>query len=236
MLNRKDIIAHNLKVMSEKEVSIINNADQSDYLFSALTIEGGGVFKKGIAIGMQEKMVPGLIIYDTENFYGFSEKYGLSLMCQHNEYIELSLPENFFENNEKNVLQPSMPNLNNSLLVDLKETIKNVDKNLNIDIQIKDASNFYITIPEDYGKSKFNLTFDISFIYDLNSIISNISLVFINNSNKFAYVKIVQNNNYNIYYNQQFSIEIGEKLIYKINLEIINENNFIISNQIFNKK
>ena len=187
MLNKKDIICGNLKILSSKEVSSIPNNgpnEEDDYLFGALTVEGGCAFKKGVSIGMQDKMVSGLIIYDNENFYGFSEKYGLSLMSPHSEYIELSLPDNFFKNNEKNKLQPSMPTLNNSLLVDLKDTEKNINKNLNIDIQIKDSSNFYIVIPENYSKSTFTLTFDITFIYDLNSIISNISLAFINNSNK----------------------------------------------------
>jgi hypothetical protein len=238
MLNKKDIIAHNLKVTSEKEVSIIYNDDQENYLFSALTIEGGGVFKKGIAVGMQDKMVPGLIIYDNENFYGFSEKNGLSLMSPHNEYIELTLPDNFFESNEKNILQPSMPNVNNSALVDLKETEKNINKNLNIDIQIKDINNFYILIPNSYTKSKFELTFDISFIYDLNIIISNLSLAFINNSNKNAFIKIVDNNNNrtSFYYEKDFLTEIMSNTVYKINLEIINENNFIISSKSFMRK
>ena len=67
MLNQKDIIARNIKIINDKDISIINNNDDENYLFSALTVEGGGVFKKGIAIGMQEKMVPGLIIFDNEN-------------------------------------------------------------------------------------------------------------------------------------------------------------------------
>ena len=105
MLNKKDIICGNLKILSSKEVSSIPNNghnEEDDYLFGALTVEGGCAFKKGVSIGMQDKMVSGLIIYDNENFYGFSEKYGLSLMSPHLEYIELSLPNNFFQNNEKN--------------------------------------------------------------------------------------------------------------------------------------
>ena len=242
-MNKKDIICGNLKILSSKEVSSIQNNDndndtEDDYLFGALTVEGGCAFKKGISIGMQEKMVSGLIIYDNENFYGFSEKYGLSLMSSHTEYIELSLPDNFFQNNEKNKLQPSMPNLNNSVLVDLKDTEKNTDKSLNIDIQIKDINNFYIIIPDNYSTSKFTLTFDISFIYDLNSIISNISLAFINNSNKFAFVKIINNavnTANNIFYDTNFSNEITLNSIYKINLDVINENNFILSSRNYSK-
>lgn len=95
----KDLTLKNVKIMSEKEVSVINNNDENedDYIYGSLTVEGGGAFKKGISIGMQEKMVSGLLIYDKENFYGFSEKYGLSLLSHTHEYIELTIPENIFE-------------------------------------------------------------------------------------------------------------------------------------------
>ena len=49
MLNQKDIVAQNIKILSGKNVSVINNNDE-DYIFSALTVEGGGAFKKGISI------------------------------------------------------------------------------------------------------------------------------------------------------------------------------------------
>ena len=169
MFNQKDILAQNIKILNEKEVSIISNPDE-DYLYGALTVEGGGVFKKGLAIGMQEKMISGLLIYDDENFYGFSEKYGLSLLSPHPEYNELSIPNNIFENKDsRNTLQPVQKNTEN--FQNLKETDKIENKNLNIDLQIKDSNNFYIVIPDDYSNSKFILTFDITYIYDLNSII-----------------------------------------------------------------
>jgi hypothetical protein len=58
-------------------------------------------------------MVPGLIIYDNENFYGFSEKYGLSLLSPHSEYSELLIPNNIFENKSNNKLQPVQNNGDN---------------------------------------------------------------------------------------------------------------------------
>ena len=160
MLNQKDIIARNIKIINDKDISIINNNDDENYLFSALTVEGGGVFKKGIAIGMQEKMVPGLIIFDNENFYGFSDKNGLSLLSTHMEYNELSMPKNIFEN-PVNKLQPVQNNLSENFK-NLKETEKIENKNLNIDLQIKDTNNFYIIIPKEYSNNKFFLTFDIN--------------------------------------------------------------------------
>jgi hypothetical protein len=231
MFNQNDIIAKNIKIINEKEVSIINNDDE-DYIFSALTVEGGGVFKKGIAIGMQEKMVPGLIIYDSENFFGFSEKYGLSLISTHPEYIELSIPDNIFENKlERNIIQPTNKN-NSEHFQNLKETEKIENKNLNIDIELKDTNNFYIIIPENYDISKSILSFNITYIFDLNTIISNISLVIINKSNKEAFFKITNNN---CYYEDNFDNTLNKNSINKIFLEIINNNYFIVHKKKYSK-
>jgi hypothetical protein len=227
MLNQRDIVTKSLKVVDTKDVSIINNEDNDDYLFSALTCEGGGVFKKGIAIGMQDKMVSGLIMYDSENFFGYSEKYGLSLLSTHPEYVELNIPETIFEN--KNVLQPIDKNPSEHLQ-NLKETTK--DKRLNIDIEIKDTNNFYITIPQNYSLSNFRLIFDVSFLYDLNTIISQISLVFINNSNKSLFLDIKNNN---CYFEDNFNNEIIKNSINKISCEVINEECFLITSKNFTR-
>jgi len=224
MLNQKDIIAQNIKILNDKDISIITHDDE-DYIFSALTVEGGGVFKKGIAIGIQQKMIPGLLMYDNENFFGYSEKYGLTLLSNHPEYTELELPENIFDTKEgRNILQPVQKNTSEHFQ-NLKETEKIENKNLNIDLQIGDSSNFYIIIPENYSAPKFVLTFDITYIYNLNSIISNLSLVIINESNKPAFFKITNK----CYYGKDFNNELSQKSITKINLEIITENHFIVT-------
>ena len=221
MLNQKDIVAQNIKILNERDVSMINNSDE-DYIYSALTCEGGGVFKKGISIGLQEKMIPGLLIYDNENFYGFSDKNGLSLLSTHPEYNQLFIPDNIFE--DKNVLQPVQHNESDHFK-NLKETEKIENKNLNIDLEIKDSNNFYIIVPSNYNSSKFILTFDITYIYDLNSIISNLSLVLINESNKSLFFKI---KNDNCYYKDNFNNEITKNSINKISLDVINKDYFIV--------
>jgi hypothetical protein len=230
MLNQKDIIARNIKIINDKDISIINNGDDENYLFSALTVEGGGVFKKGIAIGMQEKMIPGLIIFDNENFYGFSDKNGLSLLSTHMEYNELSIPKNIFENTISK-LQPVQMNASENFK-NLKETEKIENKNLNIDLQVKDTNNFYIIIPNEYSNNKFILTFDIHYLYDLNSIISNLSLVLINNSSKSIFFKFV---NDNCYIENNFSYEVEKVTICKIKAEIINNDYFILTQKKFTK-
>jgi hypothetical protein len=232
MLNKKDIIAQNLRVLNDKDINIIRNDDDEDFCLGGLIVEGGGIFRKGIAVGIQERMVPGLIIYDNENFYGFSEKFGLNLLSQHTDYSELSLPDNFFDRrDERNVLQPKLKE--NSDFENAKNTERNVSKNLAIDIQIKDIQNFYITIPENYSNSTFQLTFDLNYIYDLNIVISSLSLVFINLSNKVVELKIM---NDNFYYENDFTNIIPAKSSYKLNMEIINSFTFMISKKIFYQK
>jgi hypothetical protein len=232
MFNQKDIIANNIRILNDKDVSVIVN-DDDNYLFSALTVEGGGVFKKGLSIGMQEKMIPGLLMYDDENFYGFSEKYGLCLLSAHPEYNELFIPDNVFDNkDERNKLQPVQVN-SSEHFQNLKDTEKIENKNLNIDLEIKDSNNFYIIIPENYSNSKFIITFDITYIYDLNSIISNLTLILINKSNKSLFFKII---NDNCYYEKDFNNEIEKNTLNRINLEVINNNYFIINKTTFIKK
>lgn len=229
MLNQKDIVAKNIKILSDKEVSVINNDDE-DYLFSALTVEGGGVFKKGIAIGMQEKIVPGLIIYDEENFYGYSEKYGLLLLSKYPDYNKLEMHSSIFENKIEKI-QPIQSNNQIDTFQNSKDN-KTGNKNLNIDLQIKDISNFYIIIPIEYDFSNFEITFDIKYIYDLNSIVSSLSLIIINESNKNSYINIINNN---CYYENKFNNELKPNSVNKIYLEIINSDYFLISQTKFTK-
>jgi hypothetical protein len=230
MYNSNDLTIQSLKILSNRDVSVIENKDE-DYIFSALTVDGGISAKKGVSIGYQDKMVSGLMIYDDENFYGFSEKYGLSLLSTHPEYNQLKLPSSIFENKEERTLQPTPKNVSEHFK-NLKDTEKEEIKNLNIDLQIKDFNNFYITIPDDYNSFKFTLVFNINYIYDLNSIISYINFVIINESDKSISIKIL---NSNCFYDSKFTDLINKKSIIKINMEVINNDYFLISSKVFEK-
>ncbi len=225
-MNQKDIILKTLKITNDKDVSVINN-QEDDYIYSSLTCEGGGVFKKGLSIGFQDKMVSGLLIYDDENFYGYSEKFGLTLLSNHHEYEELNIPIEVYQmdNQSVNRLQPTLQNESEHFKNSV-ETDKPEIKNLNIDIEIKDTNNFYIIIPKEYSDNKMIITFDINYIYNLDSIISKLSLVIINESLKSVFFKII---NTNCYFDNNFNNEITKNSIHKINLEIITPNHFIIS-------
>jgi hypothetical protein len=229
-MNQKDIIVNTLKITSNKDVTIINTEDE-DYYYSSFVSEGGGIFKKGISIGFQDKMTPGLIIYDDENFYGYSEKFGLSLLSNHHEYEELSIPTSTFQDDNESInrLQPTPKNTSEHFK-NMSDTDKENIKNLNIDIEVKDASNFYIIIPKEYSNNKMIITFDITYIYNLDTIISNLSLVIINESNKSVFFKITNNN---CFYENNFENEITKSSIHKINLEIINSNYFLITKKYF---
>lgn len=231
MIHHKDTITQNIKIINTRDATIINNNDDEYNVFAPLTVEGGAVLKKGVVIGIQEKMISGLLLYDNENFYGFSDKHGLSLLSPHTEYTELEIPQSVFLLEKPNILQPKTTTTqNNEFFKDLNN--ENENKNLNIDLQIKDTHNFYINIPESYSKSLFNLTFDITYIYDLNSIISNITLVFINKSDKNVFFKIL---NKNCYYQDNFNNNINKNSIIKLNVEVVNEDFFLITKLDFHK-
>jgi hypothetical protein len=82
-----DLNINFLNVLNNKDVTQLNN----NIFKSALTVEGGGVIKKGLKIGYQENMVSGLLIYDNENFFGYSDKYGLTPLSKHNDYTQLEI-------------------------------------------------------------------------------------------------------------------------------------------------
>ena len=229
-MNQKDIITKTLRITSDKDVSIINTDDEI-YYNSSFVSDGGGIFKKGLAIGFQDKMTPGLIIYDDENFYGYSEKFGLSLLSNHHEYEELTIPISAFESENESInrLQPIPPNTSEHFK-NMTNTDKETIKNLNIDIEVKDASNFYIVIPKEYSNNKVIITFDITYIYNLDTIISNLSLAIINESTKSVFFKIT---NSNCFYEENFKNEITKNSIHKVNLEIINDNYLLISKKYY---
>jgi hypothetical protein len=229
-MNQKDIISKTLRVTSTKEVSVINTQDE-EYYNSSFICDGGGIFKKGLAIGFQDKMTPGLVVYDDENFYGYSEKFGLSLLSNHHEYEELTIPVSAFESEDTSInrLQPTPKNTSEHFK-NMSDTDKETIKNLNIDIEVKDSSNFYIVIPKQYSDNKVIITFDITYIYNLDTIISNLSLVIINESIKSVFFKIT---NSKCFFEDDFQNEITKRSIHRLNLEIINDNYFLVTKKKF---
>ena len=215
MSRNKDGFFHKLTISNDKEVSTIYNEDNNDYIHGSLTCEGGGVFHKGLCIGMQEKMNSGLLIYDNQNFYGFSDKYGLILLSNNCEYRELEIEEI-----KNSAIKPTKPN----------ESSNSIEhKNIQLNIYVKDNPNFYIIIPENYNEL-VQLVFNIQYIINDETMISNIHLVFINKSNKNI---IINHNGNNLYINENYKNKENKQQIIKYDLDIISNQYLLISANYF---
>ena len=167
---RNDNKFNSLILNNKKEVfSIIN--DGENYNHGTLTCLGGGSFHKGVSIGMQDRMVNGLLIFDDENFFGYSQKNGLILLSINYDYKELE-----------------MPNMDSNL--------EKQEKILNIDLTFRDIINYYINLPNTIDKYNISLVFNIKFIYDDESLVNKINFHIINDNKKDIKYNILNNNIY----------------------------------------
>ncbi len=181
-MNSRNLIVQTLKVTQTDDVNIYeDHVRDSIHTMAPFTIEGGMSVGKGIKIGVQENLVPGLIVYDGENFMGFSEKFGLTMLGVHQQSTFLELPNSLLLNNR---IQPTPKPLSNNG----ENTINNNSmgnsnngglKRLNIELEIKDISNFYVKIPQSLGN---DLHFDVEFVFVENCFISEFHLFVINES------------------------------------------------------
>lgn len=169
MYNR-DTKLNTLLLNNKKEVFSINNENEK-YNYGTLTCLGGGSFHKGLSIGMQDKMVNGLLIFDDENFFGFSEKNGLILLSLNHDFRELEIPL-------------------------LDSNSENNEKILNIDLTFRDIINYYLKIPDTIDKHNISLIFNINFIYDDESLINQINFHIINDNKNDIKFNIKNNNIY----------------------------------------
>ena len=220
-----DLNVNFLNVLNNKDVIHIDN----DVFKGALTVEGGGVIKKGLKIGYQEKMVSGLLIYDNENFFGYSDKYGLTLLSKHTDYTQLIIEKDFFEKSDIQKISPIQTNGG-------KDMVKNSSTDLNkiipikLDIEFKDLSNFYLTIPSLYSNKQFNLNIDLELLINNECLITNVTIAIINESSRNISYKFI---NSNCYYQKGFDNIVNGNNIVKINVELIDKKYFLISNLIY---
>ena len=213
MSKYKDGIYSKITITNNSEVKEIFNDDET-YIYSSLTSKGGISTHKGLSIGMQEKMVSGLMIYDNENFYGYSDKYGLILLSNNNEYQELEIPD--INSNKLNA------NDNN------KEIEK---KKLNLNLILKDNNNYFLKINKYV--SDIELIFDNNFIIDEETMLSNYSLVLLNESIINIKINFIGNN---LYFSNNFNNDIKSKEFIKFNIDYINNNYILIDRIGYNSK
>ncbi len=221
----KDGLFNFLTIKNEDEVYVYENVDEENSVDSVAPIvcEGGCVIKKGLKVGFQENLVPGLIIYDNENFYGFSEKHGL---CQLNQIkqstIRLQLPDTLFADRKK--IQSVQSNTQTSMTTNSVDT--NSLKRMNIDITVKDISRFYLIIPEQYLSTTFHLHFDIKFMFVENTVYNIFELYIINESNKKLSFDIKNNN---VYWRENSNKNIKEREIKEIICKKISNQHYIMN-------
>ena len=201
----KNNIFDSLILNNEKEVFSVNNNNNKKNM-STLTCFGGASIHKGLSIGMQDKMVDGLLIYDDENFFGYSNKNGLILLSLNHDFKELELP--IFDSN-----------------------LKNSEKTLNIDLTFRDIINYYIVIPNSIEKYNISLIFNIKFIYDDESLVNQINFHIINDNKKEIQYNISNNN---IYYSSS-KFKKNNNSIIKINVNYIDIEHMICNIEKYTK-
>lgn len=196
---------NSLILENQKEVFCIKD-EENNYNSGTLTCLGGASFHKGLSIGMQDRMVNGLLIYDDENFFGYSEKNGLILLSLNYDFKELEMPV-------------------------FDEKLEKQEKTLNIDMTFRDILNYYINIPNSIDKYDISLVFNIKFIYDDESLVNEINFHIINDNKKEIKYNIM---NDNIYYSSS-KFKKNNNSIIKLNLNYIDSQHIICNTEKFVK-
>ena len=223
-----DLNVNVLNILSTKDVNYVENTKYTPYFFGALNVEGGATVKRGLRIGYQEKLVPGIMIYDNENFFGYSEKYGLQLLNKASDYNELMITNDFFMEDAKNKISPAKTSFGKDLINEIKSGDDNF-KSIDIDILLKDITKYSLIIPDIYSSRKFHLTLDLQLIVDDECFITDLSFVIINESNKSLSIKISKDKDTKYYFSKEFQDDIGPQMIAKIDIEMIDKKYFLIS-------
>ena len=165
--------------------------------FGPFIVNGGSIFKKGMIVGMQDKMVNGLLFYDKQNFYGYSEKYGICLLSPHFEYQQI----------EYEVETPKRSPIQTTYGHDTYQTT--TPSPVPLEIVFQDSMNYYVLVEE-----MLHPVFELELFYDLNSIVPCVQLVFINRG---KYPCRILFKNKNVYLNQSVpEILVGEVIQFKM--------------------
>ena len=212
-----------LKVTSDTPVSEYKHKDGTIYKNGSIRTNGGIYVEKGIKIGNQEQVCNGMVYYDGENFFGYSEKLGTCLLSNHSLSSELMLPNTIFENiiqekgnKKKYVITAAQNNLTKtSTQMDIEgeeEKEEILVKNIHVDVVMKDIKTFYIMIPQIYQNTNFHLNLVITFQFDEMSYINDAKLHIINQTHKKVSVEI-GNDKRNVYYETDYKNIVEEKNI-----------------------
>jgi hypothetical protein len=220
-MNSRNPILQSLKITSQEEVQVIEDTvHEKIHTMAPLLVEGGVSVGKGIKIGIQENLVGGMMVYDGENFLGFSEKFGLTLLSNHHQSTYLEIPLSIFQ---KKIL----PTTSSETKDDRKFQELDGIKKMNMALEIKDISTFYIRIPEIYGTSTFQLFFQIELFFEENHFVSEIQLYIINESKKN--ISFDFQNKMKIFYQKEFLKSLEGFQIRQIKIHRVSPQHLFIS-------
>lgn len=223
---KTDGIFHTLKITNKEEVNSFDNKKTGEVqTIAPLIVEGGASFNKGIKLGIQENLIPGLIIYDGENFLGFSEKFGLCLLNTYSHSTYLELPTTIFQQEKRMIQSKQSGHFNEEKERDTKEkTIKN----LKIEIEVKEIPTFYVVIPEIHNYTSFELNFDIHLIFGESQFLSQVDIIFINESSRDISFQI---QNEKIRYEKEFDRIVEGKGVKQVHFHSIKNYLLLISSK-----
>lgn len=222
---RTDSIYHTLKITNKEEVNSFENKKTGEVqTIAPFIVEGGASFSKGIKLGIQENLIPGLIIYDGENFLGFSEKFGLCLLNTYSHSTYLELPSTIFQQEKRKIQSKQSGHFNEEKEKENEKTIKN----LKIEIEVKEIPTFYVVIPEIHNYTSFELNFDINLIFGESQFLSQVDIFFINESNRDISFQI---QNEKIRYEKEFVKIVEGKGVKQVHFHSIKNYLLLISSK-----
>ncbi len=223
---RTDGILNTLKITHKDDVNSFENKKTGEVqTIAPLIVEGGASFNKGIKLGIQENLIPGLIIYDGENFLGFSEKFGLCLLNTYSHSTYLELPTTIFQQEKRMIQSKQSGHFNEDKEENKKEKIV---KNLKIEIEVKEIPTFYLVIPEIHNYTSFELNFDINLIFGESQFLSQVDMIFINESNRKVSFQI---QNEKIRYEKDFERVVEEKGVKQVHFHSIKNYLLLVSSK-----
>jgi hypothetical protein len=221
------------------------------YPRAALRVEGGGYFGKGVRVGNQETLCNGLIFYDSENFFGVSEKFGTTLLSRHTMASELVLPITLFDRApaveaKKHIISAVQSNLSRTS-TQREEVVAGAGagrKNAHVDITMKDIQTFYIKIPQNYQYCQFTLGLVLSFHFDgvseesdsINySYINDATVYVINETGREVSVSCGNDSRF-VYYAEGFQEIAGPRSITGYSIQRLTDEFLLMRSSLFAKK
>ena len=237
-------------IRSEDAASEVSHEGEV-YPRAALQVQGGGYFGKGVRVGNQEATCNGLLFYDSENFFGVSEKFGTTLLSRHTISSELVLPISLFDRApmveaKKHIISSVQSNLTRTSThreeAGAEAGAGLPKKNAHVDITMKDIQTFYIKIPQNYQFCQFVLGLVLSFHFDevvdeaVNYSYINDATVYVINETDREVDLSCGNDPRHVYYNDTFREKAGPRSITGYTIQRLTDQFLLMKSSLFSKQ